>query len=187
MATKLTPKQQQFAREYLTDFNATQAAIRAGYSEKTANEQGSRLLANVKVAAEIQRLGQKTAQKLDITRESIMQELAAVGFARATDFVSVETEPVPRLGIHPITGAVVNVPGGYSQMVRITDTDELPADKAAALAGIKQGANGIEVKLHDKVRALELLGKAVGMFDRSDSALQGIEDLTPLAEMLKDG
>ena len=52
----LTPKQQAFSREYLVDFNATQAAIRAGYSEKTANEQAARLLVNVSVQAEIQKL-----------------------------------------------------------------------------------------------------------------------------------
>ena len=49
----LTPKQEAFVQEYLIDLNATQAAIRAGYSEKTANEQGSRLLANVKIAKAI--------------------------------------------------------------------------------------------------------------------------------------
>ena len=52
-AKKLTPKQAEFVRQYLVDLNATQAAIRAGYSEKTANEQGSRLLANVSVSQAI--------------------------------------------------------------------------------------------------------------------------------------
>lgn len=169
MASKLTAKQQQFVREYLIDFNATQAAIRAGYSEKTAAQTAARLLRNVKVLAEIQRMGQKSAQKLEITRVSIMQELAAVGFARASDFVRVETTPATKLGIHPITGEVINVPGGYCQTVLITDTADLPEDKAAALASIKQTANGIDVKLHDKVRALELLGKAVGMFDNREA------------------
>lgn len=167
MASKLTPKQQRFVQEYLVDYNATQAAIRAGYSAKTAQVIGAENLTKPMVAAEIQRLGQKTAQKLEISRESIMQELAAVGFARATDFVHVETEPASKLGIHPITGEVINVPGGFYQTVRITNTAELPEEKAAALAGVKQGANGIEVKLHDKVRALELLGKAVGLFDNN--------------------
>lgn len=171
MADRLTPKQQQFVREYLIDFNATQAAIRAGYSPKTAQVIGAENLKKPMVAAEIQRLGEKTAQKLEITRESVMRELAAIGFARATDFVHVETEPASKLGIHPITGGVINVPGGYYQSVRITDTDDLPEDKAAALAGIKQGANGIEVKLHDKVRALELLGKALGCFDNGRGTL----------------
>jgi phage terminase small subunit len=186
VADKLTPKQQRFAWEYMVDFNGTQAAIRAGYSAKTAQEQASRLLSNVMVSAEIQRLGQKTATKLEITRESIMQELAAVGFARVSDFVHVETVPEVKPGIHPLTGEVINIPGGGYQTVRITDTDELPEDKAAALAGIKQGANGIDVKLHDKVRALELLGKAVGLFEKADGTQQGIEDLTPLVELLKD-
>ncbi|MEG1523967.1 MAG: terminase small subunit [Clostridia bacterium] len=172
MADKLTPKQQQFVREYLIDFNATQAAIRAGYSAKTAKQIGAENLTKLDIQAEIQRLGGKTAAKLEITRESIMQELAAIGFARTSDFVRVETEPTARLGIHPITGVVVNTPGGYCQTVRVTNTDDLPSEKAAALAGIKQGANGIEVKLHDKVRALELLGKAVGMFDSRETPVE---------------
>ena len=165
MASKLTAKQRRFVQEYLIDFNATRAAIQAGYSEKTARFIGAENLTKPNIQAEIQRLGQKTAQKLEITRESIMQELAAVGFARTSDFVRVETEPATKLGIHPITGEVINVPGSYCQTVRITNTDDLPEDKAAALASIKQTANGIDVKLHDKVRALELLGKAAGMFD----------------------
>lgn len=165
MAGKLNGRQQLFVLEYLIDRNAEQAAIRAGYSPRYARGNAHKLVANSGIAEEIQRLGAKTAAKLEITRESIMQELAVVGFARVTDFVRVETEPAPRLGIHPITGEVVELPGGYCQTVRITNTAELPEDKAAALAGIKQGTNGIEVKLHDKVRALELLGKAVGVFD----------------------
>ena len=168
----LTAKQQQFVREYLVDYNATQAAIRAGYSAKTAQVIGAENIKKPMVAAEIRRLGQKTAQKLEITRESIMRELAAVGFACVTDFVSVETESATKLGIHPLTGEVVNLPGGCRQTVRITNTCDLPAGKAAALAGIKQGANGIEVRLHDKVRALELLGKAVGVFDNTVTPAQ---------------
>ncbi len=167
MAGKLNGRQQLFVLEYLVDRNAEQAAIRAGYSPKYARGNAHKLVANSCIAAEIQRLGQKTAQKLEITRESVMQELAVVGFARATDFVQVETEPATKLGIHPITGEVINVPGGYCQTVRITNTADLPEDKAAALASIKQTANGIEVKLHDKLRALELLGKALGLFDNN--------------------
>ena len=56
MGSEFTPKQQKFCEEYLIDLNATQAAIRAGYSEDTANQQGPRLLVNVGVQAEIQRL-----------------------------------------------------------------------------------------------------------------------------------
>lgn len=170
MVSKLTPKQQRFVQEYLVDYNATQAAIRAGYSKKTANVQGAQNLAKLSIQEEIQRLGQKTAQKLDISREWVLQRLATIAGADVTDFLSVTTEPATKLGIHPITGEVINVPGGYQQTVRITDTDKIPAGKTAALASIKQGANGIELKLHDSVRALELLGKATGAFDNTTAA-----------------
>lgn len=132
MADKLTPKQQRFVQEYLIDFNATQAAIRAGYSQKTAQVIGAENIKKPMVAAEIQRLGGKTAAKLDMSREWIMQELRYVAGARASDFLQVKTEPTQRLGIHPLTGEVANVPGGYCQTVRITDTDDLPDEKAAA-------------------------------------------------------
>ena len=111
-------------------------------------------------------------EKLDISREWVLGRLAAIAGADVTDFLSVTTEPATKLGIHPLTGEVINVPGGYRQTVRITNTAELPEEKAAALAGVKQGANGIEVKLHDKVRALELLGKATGAFDNTVTPAQ---------------
>jgi len=165
VASKLTAKQQRFVQEYLVDYNATRAAIQAGYSAKYAGQNADKLLKNTNVAAELRRLGQKTAEKLDISREWLMQELRYVAAARLPDFSSIVTEPVQKMAIHPLTGEVINVPSGYTQTVRFTDTKDLPDDKAAALAGIKQTAHGIDIKLHDKVRALELLGKAVGLFD----------------------
>ena len=187
VASRLNGRQQQFVQEYLLDRNAEQAAIRAGYSPRYARGNAHKLVANSGIAAEIRRLGQKTAQKLEITRESIMRELAAVGFACVTDFVSVETESATKLGIHPLTGEAVKLPGGYQQTVRITNTCDLPASKAAALAGIKQGANGIEVRLHDKVRALELLGKAVGVFDNTVTPAQESNLFEAIIESAQEG
>lgn len=69
---KLTEKQQRFVEEYLIDLNATQAAIRAGYSAKTADQQGSRMLANVKVQQAISVLQWQNAAK---EQESIRTEL----------------------------------------------------------------------------------------------------------------
>ena len=172
MASKLTAKQQRFVQEYLIDFNATRAAIQAGYSEKTARFIGAENLTKPNIQEEIQRLGHKTVEKLDISREWVLGRLAAIAGADVTDFLSVTTEPATKLGIHPLTGEVINVPGGYRQTVRITDTDKIPAGKTAALASIKQGANGIELKLHDSVRALELLGKATGAFDNTVTPAQ---------------
>jgi phage terminase small subunit len=62
-----------FVKEYLTDGNATRAAKAAGYSEKTVDVQGSRLLANVKVRAEIDRQTEKRCEKLDITADYVLR------------------------------------------------------------------------------------------------------------------
>jgi phage terminase small subunit len=70
---KLTDKQRKFCDEYLVDLNATQAAIRVGYSEKTASEQSSRLLSNVKIKNYIQNKQKKTSDKLEINKELILQ------------------------------------------------------------------------------------------------------------------
>lgn len=72
-AVKLTPKQEMFVREYLVDLNATKAAERAGYSVKTANEQGSRLLANVSVASAVQAAMNKRAKDVDISATYVLE------------------------------------------------------------------------------------------------------------------
>lgn len=139
---KLNDKQKRFVDEYLVDLNATAAAKRAGYSEKTACEQGSRLLANVKVQAEIQKRKVELQNKLEITQERVRQELAAIAFANGTDFATIT----------------------QNGLVRLTPTSELTEEKKKAVASIKEGKFGVEVKLHDKVKALELLGRDLGMF-----------------------
>ena len=73
MSKKLTDKQKKFCDEYLVDSNGIQAAIRAGYSEKTANEQSSRLLINVNIKEYIESKQKKTSEKLEITKEQIVQ------------------------------------------------------------------------------------------------------------------
>jgi phage terminase small subunit len=75
MSNKLSAKQQDFVNEYLIDGNATRSAEQAGYSRKTAPEQGSRLLKNVKVKAELERKKAKVTKKLEYSRESIIQTL----------------------------------------------------------------------------------------------------------------
>lgn len=75
LSTMLTPKQQRFVDEYLVDLNATQAAIRAGYSAKTADQQGSRLLANVKVAAAIREARADLQARTQVTQEWVIEKL----------------------------------------------------------------------------------------------------------------
>ena len=81
---KLTAKQQRFVDEYLIDLNATQAAIRAGYSEKTAFSIGTENLRKPLIQKAIQQRKQAREQRTEITQDRVIQELAAIGFARAT-------------------------------------------------------------------------------------------------------
>lgn len=75
MSGKLTPKQRRFVEEYLIDSNATQAAIRACYSQKTANEQGARLLVNVSIQEAIAEGQAKAAERNEITVDNLLAEL----------------------------------------------------------------------------------------------------------------
>jgi phage terminase small subunit len=77
----MTLKQRRFVREYLADFNATQAAIRSGYSPKGASVQGARLLADAKVRAEIERLSRRKDTELNLSNERMLDKLAEIAFS----------------------------------------------------------------------------------------------------------
>lgn len=76
--SKLTTKQQRFVDEYLVDLNATQAAIRAGYSISTANEQGARLLVNVSVQANIQSAMKIRKERTEITQDKVIADIERI-------------------------------------------------------------------------------------------------------------
>jgi phage terminase small subunit len=75
VASFITPKQKRFVEEYLVDLNATQAAVRAGYSARTAEQQGARLLGNVKVAAAIQVAQSARSERLRLTQDDVLRGL----------------------------------------------------------------------------------------------------------------
>lgn len=151
---KLSEKQKRFVQEYLVDLNATAAARRAGYSAKTAEVIGYENLRKPQIAAEIKKQQVKQQAKLEITQERVLQELAAIAFANGTDFVTVTA-----------TG-----------LLDVKPTSKIPKEKLPAIAGIKYNQLGVEVKLHDKVKALELLGKHLGVFDERRSAAEAAEN-----------
>lgn len=140
----VTEKQKIFADEYLIDLNATRA-YKVAYprvkNDEVAAAAAARLLRNVKVANYIAERMQERQKRTEITQDRVIEELAAIAFARATDFAQI------------INGNVV-----------LTDTKELSEDQIKAIAGIKEGKFGIELKLNDKEKALELLGRHLGMF-----------------------
>ena len=81
---KLTEKQKRFVQEYLVDLNATAAAKRAGYSEKSASRIAVELLNKTQVSAEIQKQQAKRQKRVEITQEKVLEELAAIAFANAS-------------------------------------------------------------------------------------------------------
>jgi phage terminase small subunit len=81
----MTPKQQLFVREYLVDLNATQAAIRAGYSAKTARSIGSELLTNPDIAAAVQAAADKRSAKAEITAQAVLQNIQRIATRAEAD------------------------------------------------------------------------------------------------------
>lgn len=159
---KLTDKQKRFVDEYLKDLNATQAAIRAGYSEKTAGQIGEQNLKKLEIFAEIKRRQSDREKRTEITQDMVVKELARVAFANGSEFAKVTEQPVfDALGV-----PLLDKDGNQlmRQCVVLTPTDKLTSDQRAAISGIKEGKNGIEVSTCDKVKALELLGRHLGLF-----------------------
>jgi len=87
MGQRLPAKQQLFIHEYLVDMNATQAAIRAGYSAKTANEQASRLLANVNIRQTLEEAWRDKIRRADVNADDVLRLITRAAFARLDDFV----------------------------------------------------------------------------------------------------
>lgn len=183
---KMTARQQLFCEEYLTDLNATQAAIRAGYSEKTAEQAASRLLTNVKVQEYIQERKKDRIKRIEITQDAVLNEIAIVAFAVATDYAKVvEREATVEIDgkIVPLLDAEGN-PVKYKTVEPVL-TDDLTEEQKKALAVIKKGRDGFEIKPHDKMKALEMLGRHLGLWDKKPEADEGEKGNDGFLEALK--
>lgn len=161
-------RQRQFCEEYLIDLNATQAAIRAGYKEKYAHTNAPKLLQNTTIKAKIDELMAERARRTEITQDRVIKELAIIAFSNAADYAAV----VEREMSMEVDGHMVKLldDDGNPMMYRTVEpvlTAELTDEQRRALSVIKKGKDGFEVKPYDKVRALELLGKHLGMFKDS--------------------
>ena len=160
---RLTAKQKAFVAEYLIDLNATQAAIRAKYSEKTAEQTSSRLLSNVKVQEAVQEAMKNREKRTQITQDKVLNELAKIAFANGTDFASLMTG-MKKEKVWNDEKQEYDEVEVEKQFIQFVDTASLPDDKKAAVAAIKETRHGLAVESHDKVKALELIGKHLGMF-----------------------
>lgn len=160
---KLTDKQKTFVNEYLVDLNATQAAIRAGYSAKTASRIAIELLNKTHVSNKINERMKDREKRTEITQDFVLKELHAIAAAKGSDFSRV----VEKSFMKPIfdkEGNKIDEEEVFYKSVELEITDDLPEEKKKAIAGIKQTKDGIVVSTCDKVKALELLGKHLGMF-----------------------
>lgn len=141
----LTVKQRMFVEEYLIDLNATQAAIRAGYSAKTADQQGSRMLANVKVQQAIAERMAVRSKRTGVNQDRVVLELAKIAFVRMTD--------------------VVDSNGRIKQDASEDDLSCIESIKYKESDNEYGGSVEREVKVASKLKALELLGKHLGMWN----------------------
>lgn len=138
----MTKKQKRFIEEYLIDLNATQAAIRAGYSPDTAKAIGCENLTKPDIRAYIDRAMAERSKRTGVNADRVVQELAKIAFVNATEVIDPKTATVKE--------------------------DALPED-TAAIQSVKVktfGEDGLEreIKMADKLKALEMLGRHLGMF-----------------------
>ena len=163
----MNERQKRFADEYLVDLNAEQAAIRAGYSERYARGNAHKLVANSCIAEYIQQRQQARVERTEITQDMVLRELAIIAFSNAADYASI----VEKQATAEVEGTVIPLrdENGEPLMYRTVEpvlTADLTEDQKKALAVIKKGRDGFEIKPYDKVRALELIGRHLGMWDK---------------------
>lgn len=140
----LDARQRRFVDEYLVDLSPSRAAIRAGYPARNASITGRRLLRNTFVITALREAQDARAFRTGITQDMVLRELAAVGFTVMTDICAWAEDGV-----------------------RLRPSQDLSRVQAAAVAEIKEagtGKAGVQLKLHSKLKALEMLGRHLGMF-----------------------
>lgn len=142
---KLTEKQQRFVDEYLIDLNATQACIRAGYSPKYADREGHKLVENSRVSEAIAESIAERSRRTGINQDRIVQELARIAFVKITD--------------------VVDSNGEINTNASDDDLACIESYKVEDSDSVNGSSSKREVKLASKIKALELLGKHVGMWN----------------------
>lgn len=146
---RLTPKQEAFVAEYLVDLNATQAAIRAGYSENTAGKIGSENLQKPEIAAAIQEAFDARQERTEITADRVLQELGKIAFANHGDYFDWDAKRacfIPKADLTREQMAVI------SAIESDVDEDGAPTK--------------LKIKLHDKLAALREIGKHLGIAER---------------------
>jgi phage terminase small subunit len=150
--SEMNAKQQEFCRQYMIDYNATQAYIRAGYAEKGANVAASGLLTKLDIKAEIARLQAEKTQATGITAQRVVAEIAKLAFATMKDFTD-ESNDIRKL--HDVDADAV------AAVTSFTTTTSETFDKFGQRTEKKQ----VKLGLANKAEALEKLAKHLGLYN----------------------
>lgn len=159
----MTKKQKRFIEEYLIDLNATQAAIRAGYSPETAKSIGNENLTKPDLRAHIDKAIAERSKRTGVNADRVLMELAKIAFVNPTDVIDPETATVRAEASENDTAAI--------QSVKVKTFGE---------DGLER-----EIKMADKLKALELLGKHLGMFkEKVDVSVETSDKLDAIISQL---
>lgn len=179
----LNRKQRLFVQEYLVDKNATQAAIRAKYSEKKAGAIGHRLLKNVEIARQIEagikrqeQEALKRAAKKGVTKERWAMELARIAFSDMDDFIQVDDDGIARM-----------VPSSQRKLKRSRIIKKITQSRSSS-SGPNGDSESISetLELHDKIKALNLLGNHFGWVKPDSVELNGDKPVRLVIERTKE-
>jgi len=144
---ELSERKARFVKEFLIDANETQAAIRAGYSKKTAYSQGNRLMKNVEVQAAIAKAKKPIERKLEISAERTLQEIARVAYANYDDYVTHDNGDV-------------TFDLSKCDRTQMAAVQEYTIDHTGGTGdGKREMILRTRGRLHDKTRALDMLAK----------------------------
>lgn len=149
----LSDKQKRFVEEYLVDLNATQAAIRAGYSRKTASEIGYQNMSRPEIADAVAAAMQARSERTGITADRVVQELALIGFARMRTYMRTTSAGDPYLDLSAVTDE-------QSAALAEVTVDDFVDGRGKDARAVKR----VRVKLHSKTDALDKLGRHLGIY-----------------------
>jgi len=153
----LTPKMQIFVLEYMRDFNATRAAMKAGYSKRSAYSTGWDLLRKPEIQDEISRLKSDFTATLGLDIQRVIAELMKIAFADVTDYVTFGQREVPAMGAFgPILDEDENPVMKIVNYVDFAESDEVDG---SVIREVKMGKDGASIKMQDKMQALKMLDR----------------------------
>ena len=176
----LTVKQRLFVREYLLDLNATQAAIRAGYSRHTASEIGYENLRKPKIMSAIE---EALRQFGGITQTRLIEELSRLAFSDIGNVVAWDNdvEHVSTAALGGRKGEAAGVTKVITFRVTVLPSAKIDPAARAAVASISQGVGGeMRIKMHDKIPAIDKLARVLGMYRDKTNVTSDTQQIVPV-------